>query len=464
MSDAAPAPAPAPGHPPAAALRARRVVWPELDLLRGLAGLAMVVNHTAVGLVPAAAAALIATPAQPLSMTPVQWASFLGSFAPMLFFFITGVGYGLQARPGGVPRKPGLWGKVAVLVLADALLWRSHGLWIGLDFFGFIAGSMLLLGMLNRLDRKLALGVVVALLGAVTALRYGGGAIASALPGGAGWLDAATGRRAVAGVSFPPMPWLGYPLVGWCVGAAATAATASAGSAGFVDRRRGLVAGGLLAAAAACIAAAALLVGRGYPLHRWSTLSASSYAAGFGVLAVLLAACLVAFPSPRASAEAEPADRGRNRPEPPTVRGFRRVLAPLLSPLCLRGVAAFAVVPLHFLLIAVLGSLGAETVTASGVLLACGIVAVFALGLAPAVAGVAGRIRAGGRTAAAWWIGLAIAAAAFILLCAPGWEAPARTILSSLGQLALCLLLALPLPWAAGRTDRLPQAAPALNR
>ena len=129
----------------ATAGRPGRVIWPELDLLRGLAGLAMVVNHTAVAVVPAAAATLVSLPEAPLSMTPVQWASFLGSFAPVLFFFISGVGYGLQARPGGVPAKPGLWPKVAVLVLADALLWRVAGFWIGLDFFGFIAASMLLL-------------------------------------------------------------------------------------------------------------------------------------------------------------------------------------------------------------------------------------------------------------------------------------------------------------------------------
>ncbi|BAM02431.1 heparan-alpha-glucosaminide N-acetyltransferase domain-containing protein [Phycisphaera mikurensis] len=412
------------------------MMWPELDLLRGLAGLAMVVNHTAVGLVPAAATGLIALPDAPLTMTPVQWASFLGSFAPMIFFFITGVGYGLQARAGGVGRKPGLWSKAAVLVFADAMLWRVGGLWIGLDFFGFIALSMVLLGSLNRLDRRHAIVAVAALLAAVSVARYAAVPLAGRVlgPEAVGLVAQLTGHRAVSGISFPPMPWLGYPLAGFLVGAAATA------SAGFIDRRRVAVAAALLAAGAACLAAAAWFAAHGYPLHRWGRLAPSSYAAGFAVLAALLALCLLVFP-PRlggaagADGAAGSADRGPRPGFGLAVRG-----------LSLRGVAAFAVVPLHFLAIDLAELAGVATATAAGVFLACGIVAAFALGAAPLVMAAAERVRAHPRADAAWFVALAAAAAALAAIGLPALRGPAGSAVASLGQLALCLLLALPLP------------------
>ena len=419
-ADAGPAPA-------AGKARPGRMMWPELDLLRGLAGLAMVVNHTAVELVPASAASLISVPDQPLSMTPVQWVSFLGSFAPMLFFFITGVGYGLQARPGGAGRKAGLWSKVAVLFLADALLLRVGGLWIGLDFFGFIALSMLLLGLLIRLDRRAALTIAAALLVLVSVLRYSGQQVAARLLGldAAAWVALFTGQHDVHGLSFPPMPWLGYPLVGFWVGAAATS------FADQIDRRRLLVGGGLLLAGGLFVAAAAVFIDLGFLLFRWGRLSPSSYAAGFGLLALLLCVCLVVFRTRGARA----ADRGPHRPLGPAVRG-----------LSLRGVAAFAVVPLHFLILSIAEGLGV-TVHSSGTLfLAMAVVSVLALGLAPLVSSSAERIRAGRHVGLAWWSGLAVALLALGVLCVPGWEGPARSTVASVGQLALCLLLALPMP------------------
>jgi uncharacterized membrane protein len=55
---------------------------PDLDILRGLAALMMVTNHLAVKV-----------------LTPEQWSNgflgnltFIGSFAPVVFFFVTGMG------------------------------------------------------------------------------------------------------------------------------------------------------------------------------------------------------------------------------------------------------------------------------------------------------------------------------------------------------------------------------------
>lgn len=471
-TDAGPATPPAPAAPPAPAspaesptspspaLRPRRMMWPELDLLRGLAGLAMVLNHTAVGLVPPAAVALIALPEAPLSMTAVQWATFLGSFAPMMFFFITGVGYGLQARPGGVRGKAGLWSKVAVLLLADALLWRVGGLWIGLDFFGFIALSMVLLATLNRLDRPLALALAGGLALALSGLRYAAVPVAGKIlgPGSVDMVAVFTGHRLVEGISFPPMPWLGYPLVGFLVGAAMTAFAES------LDRRRLRVALGLFVVGAACLGATAFFATHGYPFYRWGRLAPSSYAAGFALLAWLGAACLLAFPPHLA--DTNPGSPLAASPSPSTLRlgaadrGLRRLLGPAVRGCSLRGVAAFAVVPLHFLAIAIAEAAGVTVGSPGGLWLAWLAVAAVALGLAPGVSAVAEALRQSPRAAAAWWGGLAVAGLALVLLCLPResilpastpLSAPVRSLIASVAQLALCLLLALPLPWSRPR-------------
>ena len=427
---------------------AGRILWPELDLLRGLAGLMMVVNHASVGLVAASAAVLVAMPADPWAMSPLQLASFVGSYAPAVFFFITGVGYGLQARPGGAGRKPGLWAKAGVLFLADALLWRSHGFWIGLDFFGFIGGSMLVLGLLIRLDRRLAVAAAAGGLLLVTAVRFAAVPVAARLLGPEAGLalEPWVGDRGVAGLSFPPFPWAGYPLVGLLVGAAASAWPAA------VDRRRVRVATTLLPLAAVGFVAVAVLVHLGYPLTRWSRLSPSAYGWGFTLLALLVAACLLVFPA-RGGGNAESADRGPRWPFSPAVRG-----------LSLRGVAAFAVVPLHFLLIAAAGLAGWSFSTAAGVSFACVVVSVLALAAAPAVSAAGERVRRRGGTARLWWAGLFFAVAMLVLVGLPAFGVHARSALASLGQLALCLLLALPLPWIDSRRVSPAHAAAASTR
>ena len=72
---------------------------------------------------------------------------FLGSFAPVLFFFLTGLGYGVQSAAGKRPRGQGYLIKVGILLLADALMWMKPGTYVGNDFLGFIGLSMLTAGM-----------------------------------------------------------------------------------------------------------------------------------------------------------------------------------------------------------------------------------------------------------------------------------------------------------------------------
>lgn len=61
--------------------------WLELNVLRGLAAILMIVNHAGVK-------TSIETEANQSVMNDVL---FIGSFTPMLFFFVTGVGLGIQS-------------------------------------------------------------------------------------------------------------------------------------------------------------------------------------------------------------------------------------------------------------------------------------------------------------------------------------------------------------------------------
>lgn len=77
-------------------IQKERLHWIELDVMRGLAALLMVVNHLE-----------YKTLAQPLIKNSlVGNLVFVGSFAPVLFFFVTGVGYGIQSSR---KKKPNHW-------------------------------------------------------------------------------------------------------------------------------------------------------------------------------------------------------------------------------------------------------------------------------------------------------------------------------------------------------------------
>jgi len=88
------------------------IPWIELDVLRGLAALLMVVNHVGYKAL---------YPSQidgSLSGNLV----FIGSFAPVIFFFVSGVGSGIQPRR----KKASHWyvtlNKVVILFFADLLM------------------------------------------------------------------------------------------------------------------------------------------------------------------------------------------------------------------------------------------------------------------------------------------------------------------------------------------------------
>jgi uncharacterized membrane protein len=374
--------------------------WDELDLLRGVAGVLMVTNHTGYKWLGEG------TLADPL----VHALVFAGSCAPVVFFATSGVGYGLQVGSGRAADSRGLVRKVAILLVADALLWLTLDQRVGLDFLGFIGLSMLVLDPLRRAKRA----VMLAMLGiaTITFLRYGVGEAVKSVPGATGdVLRTALGVDAIAGVSYPLLPWLAYPLTGFVLGAWARTRREA------MDRRFAFVIGAAIVGAACCSGASWVLVHGGRALHRWGYVSLAFYAASFAAIALSVALALVL---------------GRLR--------AARVLA-------LRGLASLALVPWHYAVIVVtaaifdMGAIGRWSWLAANLLM---IVAAFALSRRTETFALAAveRARTDGRIVPAIGLGVVLA---FVVKLTLGVTQPLVALAAVVtGQVLLCVAFAMP--------------------
>lgn len=363
---------------------------PALDVFRGLAALLMVVNHVGVSVLTPEAATH-------------GWAGalvFLGSFAPVLFFFAVGFGAGLAPAPG--PFLPRL-DKALLLVLADQLMFWAGGVPAGLDFFGFIALSMLVVWAVQRSTHPVA--IAVALVGATFVARY---AFTGPLPGDlesslvVRWLLG----RSVLHVSYPAAPWLIFPLLGFLL---------AFGWRRVHGRPGALAWGALAAAAAACLLAALALALRDAPFFRWGVVSG-----GFFILAVgvALASALAAF-------------------------GAHRYAPRAASLLALSGVASFAVVPIHHALIHS-GLLPRETTSALGFGIMAAAASAAAFVLSRAFEAALQRFwpqRPGPGQVALWALGAGALAACAFVLGARGQQ-DAGNLLAAAAQLVLVAFFA----------------------
>lgn len=176
---------------------------PELDILRGFAGILMILNHSLAKFFP-------------LEITkggPVGIIFFISSFAPVLFFFVTGFGYGLQDSDRRVVESPSYWPntlyKVFLLLVADYILRGASG--FGLDFLGFIAISMLIISGIRKTPKPIVSCFLLVLISlGLRFLPFTG--LENSLPS---WF---LGKQAIINISYPFSPWITYPCLGYIVG------------------------------------------------------------------------------------------------------------------------------------------------------------------------------------------------------------------------------------------------------
>lgn len=282
----------------------------ELDLLRGLAITMMVVNHAGVRL---------ADPSV-VESGLLSALIFLGSCAPVVFFFTTGVGGALSRRSGDrwADLLSVTW-KALLLLVADQLAFWATGRAWGLDFLGFIGISSVCVAVVAGCRRPLMLGAL--LIAILVVLRYVVGPLFAPSfdhPGLGAWF---IGTSAVRNVSYPVSPWLIYPLLGLIL---ATHYVKGAQDPAAVRRW----AWRALAASAVFFLLAFLLYLRGTVFYRWGVVSSGFFVMSFGVVFALAAAAIL-----------------MKTRWPATVR----VLG-------LRGGASLAVVPIHMALIEVASS------------------------------------------------------------------------------------------------------------
>lgn len=385
--------------------RPDRPHWPEIDALRGIAAALMVFNHVAVQRPPRPSGGPV---------DPIEVAAFIGSFAPVMFFFVTGLGHGVQSAGRAPGRGRGYLLKAAILILADWLLWVGPGDRIGLDFLGFIGLSMVLLRWTEHLPRS---GRAAAALGAgFVVLRFGIGPAARPwLPPEAqgNWAGLLLGIGGFGHFSYPPAPWMAFPFFGYALGRAA------AGARPWLEANRARAAS-LLAAMAALLAGATLaLAAGGASLFRWGNMSLGYFVASLSAIALYLAIVVAAY---------------RARPT-----------AGLLGAIALGGVRSFAVVPLHYLLVAAMVAAAGPVVgpayylTAAAAVLALSfagsaLVPMASALLKPSLPGRLGPVRA---------ILAAGALAAYFALAAGAIGGDAAVVVRHTSILGLCLLLTL---------------------
>jgi len=287
-----------------------RKTWTEIDALRGFAVIFMILNHAGVGWLD------MRNPDGLVSNALV----FLGCYAPVLFFFVTGVGYGVSRDPANRHRRNiDVVYKAGLLILAD-VFWRRAGFMaVGLDFLGFIGLSMLLLHFAcsGRHGKRIAWLILFTAIG----IRFGLGPMYKSWGGESAWIHSVLGNRSVPGFSYWIAPWLAYPALGFLFGDQIRAREATG------RQHEGLVPS-LLSLGIGAGMVVGVLGWRGFEFSRYGTMSIAFFVSTIVVLAFSAA---TAWPLCAA-------------------RRFRGVA----SFLAMRGVSSFAVVPIHMVLIVIL--------------------------------------------------------------------------------------------------------------
>ncbi|HEY9238075.1 MAG TPA: heparan-alpha-glucosaminide N-acetyltransferase domain-containing protein, partial [Burkholderiaceae bacterium] len=337
----------------------------ELDVLRWIAAVFMIVNHAGYRLLGADDA----------TTGLVGALVFIGSFAPVLFYFSTGFGVAMSVNATGrAPALGSTFVKAMLLVAADQLMfWRTGSAW-GINFLAFIGLSSLLVSVIARSRR--AVPICIAMAVGLLALRYGVGPRAFQASGGGSFWGWVCGVQGIQDLPYPPTPWLVYPLLGFALGRAYAPVHPD------VAGRRNRWLGSGSASGLAMFAAAGALFVAGAIFFRWGTVSVAYFVLSLGVLA---AVGVVSLALTAASA---------------------RVAARC----SLQGVASFAVIPIHYGVLELAATASGRAISWPAFLMALVPICVVSLWLSSrfATAVTAGIAGAGATPAAAWLGGAAL--------------------------------------------------------
>jgi hypothetical protein len=368
------------------------------DVLRATAVMAMIANHLAVRVT-----------AGGTETGAWRIISELGSFAPVLFFFTTGFGYGLQAgfrQQAGKKLKRLLDSafKVSLLFAADAMLWLSPGSGWHLDFMAFIGIASAVVVMLELLPSStyLASGLLLISLALRFVVGRGDPPISETWPLFVQWC---VGRPGIDGVSYPLSPWIVFTLQGYLLGKFWQP---------ILERFPGRLVFAVLSVTGVVLALSAYtMAANGAPYFRWGTMSLAYFIASLAATLVVLAGAFA----------------------------WSRIWLQLRAITQIDGITSLAVVPIHYAVIGLLASFPsiANPAVAIALTLTAIIVSTFSARLA-----VNGLHQAELRSNAAVQLAvLSIAALSCIALLAFNhWSPNARLCFLLLGQLAIVRVFA----------------------
>ncbi len=279
--------------------------WESLDVLRGIAVAFMLVNHAAVNWLNPGSAAY--------GLSGIF--NFVGSFAPVLFFFATGVGYGLAHQAGKPANTKDLLIKALILIVADIFMRGGDFTTIGWDFLAFIAFSMILLHGFR--GRQYGISAALVLVLVLLFVRFGLGAAYDKLVADqADWHRIVLGLAAMEGVSYWFTPWFVYPLVGFVFGAIARQHKS------FIEENISKVLAIGCVLGVLCGLMSWVLLTQGAGLFRWGTMSLNFFVASVSCVLISLTVSLFVT---------------------------EKIGVPSLTALVsMQGVSSLAVVPIHY--------------------------------------------------------------------------------------------------------------------
>jgi uncharacterized membrane protein len=287
----------------------------ELNILRGIAALFMIINHASYKLLPSK----LTTEGIFGTIT------FIGSFAPVLFFFITGIGYGLQ---DGQKKKKNYWlniiYKTSILCLADQFLFWREGQLIGLNFLGFIGFSIMIMGLIRVSKHPLIYALI--LIFSSLLLRYILGSYLENKLDASGLIIWLLGTKGLSNISYPFSPWITYPCFGYIFGI-------------FLKRNyekiEEIIIKDILKFMLFIVPSSLVtyfLWAKNFSFHRWGTVAVAFYVASILVLSIVIVVLYFI-----------------------KIYSFSNLLENYIG---LRGVSSLAIVPIHYGLISILSVVG----------------------------------------------------------------------------------------------------------